>query len=94
MSEIEEEKELMAAHTDLTTRRGNTENQQNGRREATSLTKCYNCEQYGHYISDCPQQNIKIFNALIGTIISHRVSTVHREPLHESFYSWKTQSSC
>ena len=56
LSEEEEEEELMAILADLKARRGSSTERQAGRGEATSLTKCYNCGQFGHYRSDGPQR--------------------------------------
>ena len=55
LSDAEAVKNLMAALSDLKNCRENTTNQRNGRREATRLTKCFNCQQYGRCKSDCPQ---------------------------------------
>ena len=43
LSEMEEKEALMAALADMRARRGNSPDQQAGRREALSFTKCYNC---------------------------------------------------
>ena len=46
----------MVTLADLKARRGKLMKRRAGRREATSSTKCYNCSQFQHYRSDCPQR--------------------------------------
>ena len=61
LSEEKEKAELMAALADLKARRGDLTDRRTGIREATSSTKCYNCRQYGHYKSNCPQRTKSMY---------------------------------
>ena len=53
----EGEEDISAALGDARFRRGNNSysGQRGERRKATSATKCYGCDQYGHYKADCPR---------------------------------------
>ena len=65
LDEDEGEEDISAAVADLRSSRRdiNSTGQQRRRREATSATKCYGCNRYGHYRSDCPRRGTQSGNS-------------------------------